>query len=138
MKAILQASFLVLLIAFASAADSTDIGGHWTVRYVRGVQLKTLGGAEFAFKAEGDQLTGMANVGSGWPGKAPISNGKIEGDRISFTVYGELGSSSGLPKMDFTGTIHGDEISLTMTLYYGEEHHGGGSTELEGKRDSTK
>lgn len=118
--------------------DSTDIGGHWTVRYVSGVAWKTIGGAEFEFKADGDRLTGMANVGHGYPGRAPISNGKIEGDRISFMVYGKQGSSSGFPKMHFAGTIHGDAIKLTMVLFYDEEQHGIGSTELEGNRDSTK
>jgi hypothetical protein len=40
--------------------------------------------------------------------------------------------------MDFVGTIQGDEIKLTMTLFYHDVQHGMGSTEMEGKRDSSK
>lgn len=136
MKSPLWASFLALLLAFGLVAGSRDIGGHWTVRYVSGVAWKTIGGAEFEFQADGDRITGIANVGHGYPGKAPILNGRIEGDRISFTVYGKQPSSSGFPKMDFVGTIRGDEIRLTMTLFYDGVQHGLGSTQLEGKRDS--
>ena len=138
MKSIRWASFLGTLLAFSVFGQSTDIGGHWTVRYVRGVESKTIGSAEFEFKRDGEELTGTANVGNGYPGKAPISNGKIEGDRISFTVYGKLPSSSGFPKMNFVGTIHGDDIRLTMVLVYDDAQNGTGSTELEGKRNSAK
>jgi hypothetical protein len=45
----------------------------------------------------------------------PISDGKIDGDRISFTTIGKLGSSSGYPKMRFEGTLNGREMRLTMS-----------------------
>jgi hypothetical protein len=138
MKSMLWAWLLVFVLATASVADSTSVSGHWTVKYVSGVAWKTIGGAEFDFEADGDTLTGTANVGAGYPGKAPISNGKIEGDRISFTVSGRQWSSSGFPKMNFVGTINGDNIRLTMTLFYNSVPHGAGSTELEGNRDLTK
>jgi len=138
MKSILWAWLLVFVLAIASIADSTNVSGHWTVKYVSGVSWKTIGGAEFEFQADGDTLTGTANVGAGYPGKAPISNGQIEGDRISFTIYGRQWSSSGFPETNFVGTINGDDIRLNMTLSYNGVQHGGGSTELEGNRDSTK
>jgi hypothetical protein len=137
-KSALRVSFLLVMLALVSVADPPNIDGHWTVRYVGGVAWKTIADAEFEFKADGDSLTGMAIVGQGYPGEAPISNGRIEGDHISFRVYGKQPSSSGFPKMDFVGSIHGDVIELTMTLFYDEQEHGIGSTELEGKRDSTK
>ena len=134
-----MAWILVFVLATASVADPTNVSGHWTVKYVRGVSWKTIGGAEFEFEADGDTLAGTANVGAGYPGKAPISNGKIEGNRILFTVYGRQWSSSGFPGMNFVGTIIGDDIRLTMTLSYnGLQEPSGGSTELEGNRDSTK
>ena len=39
--------------------------------------------------------------------------------------------------MNFAGTIDGDDIKLTMTLFYNDVQAGGGTTELEGNRDST-
>jgi hypothetical protein len=117
MRFALSTSFLMLAIPFVSFADTKDVDGNWTVKYVGGPVTKTMGSAEFEFKADGDKLTGMANVGMGWPGKAPVSNGTIDGDRISFMVYGKQLSSSGYPKMHFVGTIHGDEIKLTMILF---------------------
>src|SRR4051794_33934793 len=110
MRCALYTLALMLGINLVSFAETTNIDGTWAVKYVAGPAMKTIGGAEFEFKADGDKLTGTANVGVGWPGKAPISNGKIDGDRISFTVYGKQWSSSGYPKMHFVGTIHDDEI----------------------------
>jgi hypothetical protein len=95
-------------------------------------------GAEFEFKADGDKLSGMANVGMGWPGKAPISSGKIDGDRISFMVYGKQWSTSGFPKIHFVGTIYGDKIKLTMILFYDQEQDGTAGIEFEGKREPKK
>ncbi|MBV9771605.1 MAG: hypothetical protein JOZ32_18690 [Bryobacterales bacterium] len=95
--------------------------------------MKTIGGAEFQFATDGDHLVGTANVGVGWPGKAPISDGKFDGEHISFTVVGEQPSSDGFPKMDFTGTIHGDEIKLSMT-FYPDGKRVLGETAFEGKR----
>jgi hypothetical protein len=74
-----------------------------------------------------------------WPGVAPLIDGKIEGDRISFTVIGKsawwsksaMGESSGLPKLTFTGRVQGDEMQLTLlwdsVMLYGPPPPGGGS-----------
>lgn len=100
---------------------------------VSGVPHITVANAEFAFEAEGDKLTGKANIGMGWPGAAPISDGIIDGDRISFLVLGKLSSSEGYPKMRFTGTVHGDEIALTMKPFYSNESDSA-ETGFKGKR----
>jgi hypothetical protein len=128
----------MLAICVAASGEGNNIDGHWKVRYTGGPQMTTMGGAEFDFKAQGNELTGTANIGMGWPGEAPISNGRIEGDHISFMVFGRLWSTSGFPKMRFTGTIHGDEIKLTMILFYEKEEPGMAETEFEGKRESRK
>ena len=67
MKTALRASFLAVMLALASGADSTHLDGHWTVKYISGVAWKTIGGAQFDFKEDGDTLTGTANVGVGYP-----------------------------------------------------------------------
>jgi hypothetical protein len=100
--------------------------------------MKTMGGAEFEFDMDGDHLTGTANVGAGWPGKGPISNGKFDGEHISFTVIGKQLSSDGFPKMDFAGIIHGDDIILTMIFYGDGVHASSQTTTFEGKRTPNK
>src|SRR5215471_16440247 len=97
---------LLLLSGLYSSDDSNRVEGKWVVEYVSGLQMKTIGGADFTFKAAGNELTGAANVGHGWPGEAPISDGRIDGERISFTVQGRQWSSTGYPKMRFSGTAH--------------------------------
>jgi hypothetical protein len=139
MKLALYTSLCTLAIGLVLFADGTRIDGNWTLQFSGGLARKTMGGAEFAFQADGSKLTGTANVGHGWPGKAPISDGKIEGDRISFMVYGELPANGNqYPKMRFTGTIHGDQLKLSMMLFYDKEQDGEGPTEFEGKRDPKK
>lgn len=108
---------LLLLSALYSSEDSHRVDGKWVVEFVSGLQMKTIGGADFIFKVAGNELTGSANIGYGWPGKAPISDGRIDGERISFTVQGRHWSSTGYPKMRFSGIAHGNEIKLTMNFY---------------------
>lgn len=65
----------------------------------------------------------------------PNSEGTVEGERISFVVLGQLPSSDGYPRMRFTGTVHGDEIQLTMILFYSDERTGKTfQSEFQGKR----
>ena len=73
---------LLLLVGLAATASANDVAGSWHVVFVRGVEWKTIGD-------------------EGWPGTAPISDGAIDGDRISFLV-------------------HGNELQLTMTLSYSD------------------
>ena len=65
MRFALSTLLLMLAIGPVSFADSMDVGGNWTVKYVGGPVTKTMGGAEFELKADGDKLTGIANVGVG-------------------------------------------------------------------------
>jgi hypothetical protein len=128
---------LFLLAGLAANASADDVAGSWKVNFVRGVAWQTIGGAEFDFKIEGHKLSGTADIGVGWPGTAPISEGIIDGDRISFLVVGQQPSSDGYPKMRFEGAVHGDELQLTMTLFYSDtESVAGhlGKSEFKGQR----
>lgn len=124
---------LVLLTGIATYTSAADLEGQWKVQRVSGVKFKTIAGAEFEFKVTGNNLTGTARVGHGWPGVAPISKGSTDGDQISFTVDGELPSSDGYPKMIFSGSVHGEEMHLTMKLFYVDESRPY-EVEFKGKR----
>jgi len=124
---------LLLLVGFAPSAAAGDVAGNWRVDMVSGVAHKTIADAEFEFKVEGKKLAGTARIGHGWPGTAPISEGTIDGDQISFLILGEASSSQGYPKMKFTGTVHCEEIALTMKLFYSNESDSA-ETGFKGKR----
>ena len=65
-------------------------------------------------KVNGNVVTGTAIIGP-WPGEAPISDGKIEGNHITFTATGHLGSTTGIPTCQFGVTIQDDEMHVVMT-----------------------
>jgi len=94
---------LFILAGLAANASADDIAGSWKVSFVRGIAWQTIGDADFDFKVEGNKLSGAAHIGVGWPGAAPISEGAIDGDRVSFLVLGQQPSSDGYPKIAIRG-----------------------------------
>jgi hypothetical protein len=127
--------FLCALL-LAAGASAAEIAGNWKVEFVSGVANPKIYGAEFEFRVEGNKLAGKAHIGKGWPGTAPISKGVVEDNHISFFVVGESPSSSGHPKMRFNGTVHGDEIELTMKFFYLDDESDSVQSEFRGKRIS--
>jgi hypothetical protein len=105
-----------LLATLAICASAGDVAGKWKAAFLGPKEKcpKTFCEVVLNFKVDGDKVTGVAQMGN-WPGDAPISDGKIDGDRISFTTIGKLWSSSGFPKMKFAGTLNGGEMRLTMS-----------------------
>ena len=100
--------FVLLTVAFANGID-----GKWTADFAGpDGQTRT---TTFNFKAEGEKLTGTA---SGRGGDVAISDGKINGDEISFNVVRE--TPNGTFKMVYKGKISGDEIKLTRTFEGGQ------------------
>jgi hypothetical protein len=101
----LSACFVLMGASLVWAADVT---GKWTAQVPgRGGQTRE---ATFNFKAEGGKLTGTM---SGMQGDNPISDGKIDGDNISFTVA--LSFNGNDIKFLYKGKVAGDEIKFTRT-----------------------
>ena len=103
---------LAAVLSFAltplHALAATDVTGTWT----GSIQMDGGGGGgggdmalTFTFKQSGAVLTGSVNGGQGDP--LTISNGKIDGDKISFSV--EFNGTT----ITHEGTITGDEIKLS-------------------------
>ena len=103
MKRSITTGFLVLCFSFAVFA--ADVTGKWTAQ-VPGRQGATRE-QTFNFKADGDKLTGTI---TGRQGDIAITDGKISGDTITFTVKMENGGNS--VEQKYTGTISGDEIKF--------------------------
>jgi hypothetical protein len=87
-----------------SALAATDVSGTWT-----GELNGPNGGSgfqiSFTFNQDGAKLTGTVQGAQGDP--IAISEGKVDGDKISFKV-----SFNGMT-ITHEGTVNGDEIKLT-------------------------
>jgi hypothetical protein len=96
--------FGILVLALSLplwAAD--DVAGKWKAS-APGPDGQTME-IEFNFKVDGGKLTGNA---AGPMGEMPISDGKVEDGRITFTV--EAGDN----KIVHKGTVSGDEMKLKV------------------------
>ena len=108
--------FLSVCFVFAalSLAWAADVDGKWTAQVPgRGGQTRE---TTFTFKAEGDKLTGTV---SGMQGDTPISDGKISGDDISFTL--KLNFQGNEITFLYKGKVSGDEIKMTRTRQGGDQ-----------------
>jgi hypothetical protein len=105
-----------LLAATSMAAAPADFAGTWKVEYAGPPHSgpKTIGSMIFAITIDGDHLSGMANIGA-WPGVAPISDGDVQGDRISFTARGYLSSTTGVPTCRLEGMLSGGELVIRLS-----------------------
>ena len=95
----------ILLLLFAAAAWAADVTGTW-----KGEMTSPDGNTfslTYTFKQDGTKLTGTV---LGPQGDAlPLDNGKVEGDKISFSVKVDF---NGGTVFSSEGTINGDEITL--------------------------
>ncbi len=98
---------VTLLAIFAAAAVlAADVDGKW-VAQVPGRDGQSME-ITFNFKADGAQLTGSVTTRRG---ETPISEGKIDGDQISFTQVIQFGDNQ--MKQLYKGKVVGDEIRFT-------------------------
>src|SRR5262245_16881145 len=96
--------FAVFAIS-ALAALAADITGNWkaTAEGPQGPIERT-----FTFKQDGTKLTG--ETVSSFTGKSTITDGKVEGDNVSFSITADLQGQS--MKITYSGKIAGDQIKL--------------------------
>lgn len=118
-KPLLLLSLVVLttLVGTTRAVSAdTDVVGKWIVVYAGspGTAPKTVGSMILDLKVNGNVVTGTAFIGA-WPGEAPISDGKIESDHITFTATGHVGSTTGIPTCKFDVIMQDDEMHVTLT-----------------------
>jgi hypothetical protein len=95
-----------LALAALWAADAT---GKWTAE-MQGRNGNTMT-VNMNLKADGAKLTGTV---SGRNGDTEISDGKIDGDNVSFTVVREFNGNQ--IKQNYKGKLDGDAIHFTMTM----------------------
>ena len=99
----------VLFVALGSmSALAADFNGKWTgdVTTPRGTQTLT-----FDFKVDGSALTGKVTTPRG---ANDISNGKVDGDNISFDQVVNFNGNEF--KINYTGKADGDTIKFTRKI----------------------
>ncbi len=99
----------VLLSALLAAATmlAAEVTGKWKASFTtpNGETREST----FDLKAEGDKLTGTV---SSTRGETAISDGKVDGAKLSFAVVRNFQGNE--IKMQYKGTVSGDEMQLTI------------------------
>jgi hypothetical protein len=104
---------VALMVVLAAAAVAADISGNWkaTAEGPQGQMERT-----FTFKVDGNKVTGEST--STMMGKSAISDGKIEGDTVTFVLTGKFGDQE--VKLNYKGKISGNEIKFTSEMAGGD------------------
>jgi len=99
-----------LLLVFAGVAFAADVDGKWT-----GTMTTPNGDVPvgFTFMADGDKLNGSTMGPDG--AEVKISNGKIDGSNISFSITFDFG---GMPiTLNYKGAVAKDQIKFTIDVF---------------------
>ncbi len=125
-----------MLFVVALVAVAADVTGKWTYE-----QQGRGGGparqVTMTLKQDGSKLTGSVPgmMGRGGGGEAPpseITNGKVEGDNVSFEVKREFNGNTRVTK--YEGTVSGDEMKLKITR---DTQNGPMTNEVTAKKSGT-
>lgn len=123
MKAALR--FVLVGLLASILVWAADVTGKWTAEMQgRGGNTMTV---TMNLKAEGNTLTGTV---SGRNRDTDISDGKIDGNNISFSVVREFNGNQF--KQNYKGTVEGDTIHFTVTTEGGQGQ--GRSRQFDAKR----
>ncbi len=117
----------ILMIGCLAAAAiwAADVTGKWTAEMQGRNGSMTV---NMNLKADGDKLTGTV---SGRNGDTDITDGKVDGDNISFKVVREFNGNQ--VTSVYKGKVDGDTIHFSMTME-GGNMGGGRPREFDAKR----
>ncbi len=115
---------VLVLVGVATPAQS-PVAGDWKAVFIgpMGPRPKMVDAITFSIRESPNGLMGTARA-SQWPGDLEVTELKLDGDRLSFTGTGKLGSATvyqGVrteyccPKLIFEGNIRGSEIDIALT-----------------------
>ena len=104
--------------ALATSLGAADLTGTWKASLVDPLDKnQPVSPIPFApvleLRMDGDKISGVAHLGI-WLGDAQIVSGMVDGDHISFVTIAETRSTSGRVVTNWTGTLRGDRLELTM------------------------
>ena len=125
----MKAIRLILAGLIATVAIwAADVSGKWTAE-MQGREGNTMT-ITMNLKADGDKLTGTV---SGRMGDTDISDGKVDGDNVSFSVVREFNGNKFT--QNYSGKVDGDTIHFTIKSEGGMG--GGRERKLDAKRATT-
>jgi hypothetical protein len=96
---------ILLMAIFSIAAFAADVTGSWKA------SIDTPNGSmdlTYVLKADGNTVTGSVQSQMG---ELKIDEGKIDGDKITFSVNIE-----NMGKMTYTGTVKDDQMTLKFSF----------------------
>ena len=96
--------FVLITAPVIAAVDGVD--GNWSGAVSTPNGDIPIG---FAFKADGDTLTGSMIGPDGSP--SPIANGKIDGNNLTFTV--DLNFNGNAFSLSYKGVLDGEQIKMS-------------------------
>jgi hypothetical protein len=99
---------IALSMILAGAALAADVTGKWVAQQPG--RDGTPREVTYNLKADGDALTGDMAGAQG--AATAITNGKIKGEDISFTVKREMNGNTMV--MSYKGKVSGDEIKFSV------------------------
>ena len=107
---------VTIALVFAFTIMAADVSGKWTF------EQPGRGGnpgrpVTITLKQDGAKLTGqvpgMGRGGDNPPPPTEITDGKVDGNNVSFTVKREFNGNTMVTK--YEGTVNGDEMKLKIT-----------------------
>ena len=126
---------VTIALVFAFAAMAADVTGKWTY------EQPGRGGnpgrpVTITLKQDGAKLTGsvpgMGRGGDNPPPPTEITDGKVDGNSVSFTVKREFNGNTMVQK--FEGTVDGDSIKFKITR---DTQNGPQTNEVTAKKSTT-
>lgn len=103
----------ILMMVFAVTASAADVTGTWKGS-IDGPNGKI--DVTMVLKADGDKVTGTY---SSQMGEAPIADGKLDGDNISFSVTRNFNGDEF--KLTYKGKVGATEMKLTVSFPGGDQ-----------------
>jgi hypothetical protein len=97
---------LAMMAVFSLVVLAADASGTWkaSIETPNGTMENT-----FTFKVDGDKLTGTITMGQ--MGEGAISEGKADGDNVSFAVVREFNGNQF--RINYKGKVSGDEMKIS-------------------------
>ena len=101
-------SIFALFAMLSFSCLAADVTGNWkgTTEGPNGTMERT-----FTFKADGTKLTGET---ASQLGKSTITDGKVDGDKVSFTINVKIQDNE--MTVNFKGVVSGDTIKFAATI----------------------
>jgi len=92
----------------ASTVAATNISGEWRAEFDTQIGMQKY---VYTLHVDGDKMTGKANAEvNGEKRETELKEGKLDGDTVTFVENLKFGDND--LRIEYTGKIHGDEISF--------------------------